>query len=139
MACRKDLFQTDFKTLQKHWYKKLKEVGFEDIEDTNSPREYLKTWHSTYFIHRYTKETFEAKAEYYRMACHFLYEYDFENNLDRIIWELHSDGKSFRDISIHLKKNKIHANKDKINKIVTKLVEIMKTYQTSDEEGPYSA
>lgn len=92
----------DLKALQKLWYRKLKEDGFTDIEDTNSPREYLKTWHSSYFVHRHTPDSFQAQSDYYRRASQFLYEFPFKNRRERRIWALHSEGTSMREIADRL-------------------------------------
>jgi hypothetical protein len=125
----------DLKTLQKIWYKKLKNTGFVDIEDTNSPKEFLKTWHSSYFISRYTPETFERKEAYYRLCSHFLWDYEFESNLEREIWRLHSEGMSLRDIAQSLRSKRIKLNKDNVNKIIIKLIKIMRTSQSEGHEA----
>lgn len=125
----------NFKTLQKLWYKKLRDAGFEDIEDTNSPKEFLKTWHSSYFISRYTAESYERKETYYRLCSHFLWDYAFESNLEREIWRLHSEGMSLRDIAKSLRSKRIKLNKDNVNKIIVKLVRIMRTSQTEESEA----
>lgn len=124
----------DLKALQKIWYKKLKDSGFVDIEDTNSPKEFLKTWHSSYFISRYTPEAFERKQMYYRLCSHFLWAYPFESNLEREIWRMHSDGIPLREIATQLRSKKIKLNKDNVNKIIVKLVQIMRTFQSEDSE-----
>lgn len=123
------------KTLQKIWYKKLKDSGFNDIEDTNSPKEFLKTWHSSYFISRYTTESFERKESYYRLCSHFLWDYSFQSNLEREIWRLHSEGMSLRDIAKSLRSQRIKLNKDNVNKIIVKLVQIMRTFQSEESEA----
>lgn len=127
--------EDDLKVLKKIWYKKLKDSGFQDIEDINSPRELLKTWHSNYFMRKYTPDEFEAKASYYRRCSHFLYDYSFDSDRERLVWELHSEGLSFRDIAKRLWRYRL--NKDSVNKMVSKLIEIMKRFPVTDgEEGP---
>jgi hypothetical protein len=133
--------EDDLSSLQKIWYKKLKESGFEDIEDVSSPREYLKTWHSNYFYQRYTPESFEFKQEYYRKASLFLHMYSFEwfpgssivNWMEREIWRQHSEGISLRAIALHFQNMGISTNKDKINHIVQRLSEIMKSFNFGSE------
>lgn len=92
----------DLKALQKLWYEKLKLTGFVDIEDTSSPREYLKTWHSSYFIHRHTPESFQSTQDYYRRASQFLYEYPYFKRMEKKVWALHTDGISMREIAERL-------------------------------------
>lgn len=133
----------NLKALKKVWYQKLKESGFEDIEDVHSPREYLKTWHSHYFENRYTPETFASKAEYYQRAARFLYEYHFEwfegstlvNHYEREIWRMHSEGMSFREIANNLIMRGISTNKDKVNKVVVKLIDIMRKFPMEADEA----
>ena len=97
------------KALQAVWYKKLKDTGFEDIEDTSNDQEFLKSWHSSYFQVRNTPDEFEAHREYYSMAGKFLedqfkgQQYDiFKKNPSGVVWELHSEGLSIRNIAKNL-------------------------------------
>ena len=93
----------EFKTLQREWYKKLKDSGFKEIEDTSSPLEMLKTWHSSYFINRNTPDTFLAKQSYFQSASRFLHSNKFKSEKDRLIWEMHCDGATLRGIASELK------------------------------------
>lgn len=90
---------SDFKKLQKTWYLKLKESGFEDAEDTNNKDEVLKQWHCAYFQVRHRPQQFEAQQEYYRQARSFYHRYPFPDQGEKRIWLLHSDGQSLRQIS----------------------------------------
>lgn len=127
----------ELKALQKKWYHKLKESGFEDIEDTNSKREYLKSWHSNYFYRTYTPETFSFKEEYYRRASQFLFEYHFLwfegssliNFCEREIWRLHSEGQGVRQIALQLQERGWKMNKDQVNRAIKRLVEVMKCWR----------
>lgn len=87
------------KSLQDEWDQKLRDSGFEDIEDRHSPREMLKTWHSTQFARRFNKERFDARRDYFDRATHFLHSHPFRSVLEKTIWELHSEGKSLREIA----------------------------------------
>lgn len=124
----------DFKTLQLAWYKKLKESGFDDIENiSKSGRELLKKWHSLYFVCRYDPQTFEAKEEYYRRAAQFLHEHRFEwipgtsliNFQEREVWRLHSDGKPIRTIADIMIQKGHKTNKDYVHAIILRLRDIM--------------
>lgn len=92
----------EFKELQAEWYNKLKKTGFEDIEDVNSPREYLKVWDSTYFQSNYVPMIFLAKQEYYRRSAIFLMDYTFFNSEEKNIWQHHSEGIPLRQIAKNL-------------------------------------
>lgn len=127
----------ELKRQQKIWYAKAKKAGFEDIERNE---EELKVNSSTFFIHhKYTRELWESKAEYYRLAEHFLNEYKFESELDRVIWAYHANALSVRNVSATLKKAKIkNVSKSKIHNIVKRLATIMKgryLVNSKDKDG----
>jgi hypothetical protein len=88
----KKTFQSrQFKTLRDEYYALLKEQGFEDIEDVDSPNEFLLQW---------TQETYrEDKAEYFKMATDFFNQYPFANDKEKRIWEMHAEGMTIREIS----------------------------------------
>lgn len=112
------------KDLQKLWYKKLKDSGFEDIEDENNE---LKVWSSA-FRRKKSLVSWEAKESYYHMANKFLNEYQFENSLDKIVWEYHSNAISMRDISDLLIKTKVKKNFNRtyVWRILARLQDSMK-------------
>ena len=115
----------DLAGLQKKWYAKLKKEGFDDIERNEND---LKISSSRLFIrHKYTKELWEAKQEYYRLAEHFLNEYPFPNEFERLVWEYHTNAISLADIADLLKKAKISKLKvGSIKAVVKRLSEAMK-------------
>ena len=94
-----------FKDLQKKWYSKLKEEGFKEIEDTNSDKEFIKTWDSKYFSIKYkaSPDAYEAKAEYYRAATSFLESHQFKDVIEKEVWSMHAEGFSLRDTATELK------------------------------------
>lgn len=93
--------QQSLQKLKDKWYKKLKNVGFKDIEDYQGR---LKSW-STSGQTRYSDRNHnsriyrEARAEYYRRASQALYDNEFSSKMDKTIWALHADGKTHREIS----------------------------------------
>lgn len=88
------------KELKEIWYKKLKKSGFHDIEKSE---DHLHEWHSKRFL-GIPKEVFKAKVDYYTMAERFLNDYPFETNMDKLVWEYHSQGVAVREIAQLLKK-----------------------------------
>lgn len=115
-----------FKKLQKQWYEKLAKEGFEDIEQTDGN---LKVW--TSHIHRSLQSLAnptlrEAKETYYRLASQFLHEFVFPDQKTKKIWQMHSDGISYRHIAKELAKSGHHADKDSIWRIVRNLRNEMK-------------
>jgi hypothetical protein len=93
----------DFKELQKHWYTKLRDEGFEDIEDDQGrPKE----WDFNFFRNRFDPIKYQATLQYYAWARFVLTTFKFRNELERMIWELHCEGLSERKIAIRIKKYK---------------------------------
>jgi hypothetical protein len=141
MADKPDKFwQTaNFKKLQDRWTKKLEDSGFVDIEQpehfkSGVPDGALKTWVGR----KYSKpsapdiETLQEREEYYRLAGQFLWSHKFSSGAERLIWELHSNGKSIRNIVKELK-TKNHrrmegrlVNKRLVHETVQRLVKTMK-------------
>jgi hypothetical protein len=102
--------------LIKEWDKKLKDSGFKDIE--NRATEDLKSWAGTTFLeinkdgemkiephanHGYTSLVWkESQEQYYRIAGQLLHEVQFKSERYRIIWQLHSEGFTYQEISNEL-------------------------------------
>lgn len=93
----------EFIELNRKWADKLEKSGFEEIEDTESPNEYMKSWHDTRFAARYTPDMFEETREYYLAATNLLNTFTFKNNRDKKIWTMHSEGIPERHIAKKLK------------------------------------
>ena len=108
----------ELKKLQKEWYSKLEAEGFEDIEDSAGR---LKRWDSFYFKLRHRGPRFAAKEEYFRIAERFLYSHSFSEKADKLIWKMHSEGLSCREIAIQLKNQGIKTNKDVVNRTIAEL------------------
>jgi len=133
--------------LKEIWYKKLKDKGFKDIEQD----EYnLKRWSSEFVRHnhnidnkeisvrpknsRQKKDEFEGKRDYYYYAEHFLNDYKFKSERDRIIWEYHINGISAPNISKLLKKVKINISITTVRVITKKLRKTMKEFYFNDKQ-----
>lgn len=113
----------EFKALQAHWDKKLKQDGFHDIEQADG---LLKQWDNLWFHTHTNPILYEAKAEYYRQAEHFLHSHQFDTTTEKIVWQLHSEGFGYREISKALRELGIKRNKDTVGKLVHKLQELMR-------------
>lgn len=108
----------EFLELNKKWQEKLKKSGFEDIED--GKEELLVS--SAIFKKKKFLKTYKIKEEYYYMATHFLNEYRFDSNIDRVVWTYHVEAISARDISKLLKKLKLgNIEKSSVSTIIVKL------------------
>jgi len=93
----------DFAKLQKEWYGKLKDEGFDDIEHFNKMDQYGKTSQDT----PYLKDHGIKMAKLYRqdvldyfLACEDLFWQSrvFRSQRDRWFWYQHSQGLSLREI-----------------------------------------
>jgi hypothetical protein len=120
-------YSQELEKAQKIWYKKLKDSGFEDVE---KDEENLIKYSSRFFNCRvggspFNKESsqsfYEAKEEYYRIAGHFLHDNKFKDEFEKKVWDLHSQGISFRDIAIKVRTKQNKANKDNIQTLVKEL------------------
>ncbi len=111
----------EFKALEAKWDAKLKKSGFEDIEQREDGN--LKVWHSLFFKVRCKGNVSQqSKEEYYRLAGQFLNDYAFENETDRRIWELHSNGDGVRTIAATISKRKRNkTSKSVVNSVIRRL------------------
>lgn len=116
----------DFKSLEAHWYQKLKEEGFEDAENVSKETRPLKVEHGYYYICRYDELSFKQKEEYFRLCDRFRNEFPFDNEFDQAVFGLHAAGRSNREIAKVLEASGYIANKDKVGAVVNRLVKIMK-------------
>lgn len=118
-----------FKKLQHKWDKKLKESGFEDIEDRNSKMEFLKQWHGGYFQRNWDG----SRYEYFLKASAFLNSYLFQSEIEKSIWEGHADGKTIREIA-----KELSHQKDAVHKVIKKLRAIMLVWAIPDDPEAFS-
>lgn len=114
----------DLKSLQAEWYAKLKDEGFDDIEQDE---EHLKAWHSHMFKAQYSTEAFTAKESYYRAAGKFLHDYRFRTLLERAIWELHANGTTIMAITDSLKGLGYKTYRRHVHETIQRLSKIMLT------------
>lgn len=114
-----------FLELDKEWKKKLKDSGFNDIEDESENID-RGSWD---FRTTKVMNSFNTKSEYYYRATQFLNDYNFDTALDKTVWMYHAEAIGVRDISKLLIKLKIcklrHVS---IFNIVTRLNREMKGF-----------
>jgi len=104
----------NLKQLQDKWYKKLKDKGFEDIEDRDINGNFkcwLKTGYKTYNYsnpeHFQLKDNMEdtnlrfcAIRDYYRMAEQFGNEFRWKGlEVHKTVWIKHAEGQAYRGIA----------------------------------------
>lgn len=129
--------EPEYKELQKEWYQKLKDSGFEDAE--SSPK-YLKQWHSRYFFIRNTPEKLDQTIEYYDMSLHFYWHYrGFQNIREKEIWWLHCQGLSRREIAADLTERNEPISDSLVQIILARLKKIMHSQLWPSSEGLYDS
>lgn len=103
-ACSLGQARMKFKDLQRKWYAKLKAKGFKDIEVLMPNGKLADILIETCKIrpdrHIYV---IEEQASFYRLCSWFFHEYNFQDPVDKKIWELFSEGLSMRRIGAHPK------------------------------------
>lgn len=115
--------KSELATQQKTWYKKLKDSGFKDIEYAGGG---IKASYSRAYGDKNTVVR-EAREEYYYMAYHFLHSHAFKSELEKVIWEYHTNGLSVREIAKVLTKAKIKKmGKDSVWYVVRRLDSVMR-------------
>lgn len=110
----------EFQKLAATWEKKLEKSGLENIEQPDGK---LKKWSADKFGRR--PEWNASKAEYYRAAGKFLYDYKFEAPVDKFVWEMHSNGHSRSEITVALKKARYNKGPKFVRSTVERLSKIM--------------
>jgi len=115
----------DFKELKAKWYKKLKKSGFEDIEYESGELKFSSTISNKRRQER--AAIWQDRADYYTLAGWFLNDYKFTVELEKIIWEYHSNGMSAREITETLRKAKIKkTNRTTVWATIKSLQQLMK-------------
>lgn len=102
--------KTDLIQEQKKWYELLAQSGFEDLEYFDSkmqPKDWMKGTSKFVPINEYNSVdepslVYESTYEYYHQAEQSSKEIQFESEIDRQVWELHSMGISLRNIGKQL-------------------------------------
>ena len=120
----------EFKKLQKQWDKKLKDAGFDDIEQRDGK---LKVWSD-----RFHKSGIEisgpAKFAYYRAAGIFLNDYAWPSVIDQAIWAKHADGKSYITIINEFANEGVTIRKSVVeNSVVTSTVKMRESWKNPSE------
>ena len=102
------LTKNAFRELQKEWYKRLDESGFNDIERSGKRRqdyfnEYGGILQKPLSIIRHKLNIFTY--HYYDIACYLSYNCIFLPKIDRKVLELHGNGYTIQRISNYLRDN----------------------------------
>lgn len=109
------------KNLKAFWERKLKQEGLGDIEDDQRRLTDHKTSYDFSQRIGFRQDIYKSIQDYYRWVEHSLQWAQFQSRTDEIIWIMHSEGKSSRDISkiICLAQNTVCLRIKKIRTYVT--------------------
>ena len=115
----------EFIQLQKIWYNKLKNSGFQDIERMH-PQLGSLTSHkvSMYVTQDYIAKCFlkdPSVEEYFRLARHYLAHGSFSSSLDKRIFELFSNGHTGRDIIKIIRQEGFEIKHNAVFNVITRL------------------
>lgn len=110
------------KALERHWYEKLREQGFEDCEDTTKRDRPLKQWDSFKMPAKNATQR-QASTDYYEAALKLAQMRRFESLVYRRIWELHCLGMTEREIERAIKNSRFRRkySRDGIHWIIKKI------------------
>jgi hypothetical protein len=108
MSDEKQLTKHAFKKLQRDWYKRLDESGFNDIERSGRRRqdcfnEYGGILQKPLSVLRHKLNIFTYK--YYDIACFLSYNATFLPKIDLKVLELHGNGQTIQQISNYLREH----------------------------------
>lgn len=119
------ILKPEHKSLEVIWYQKLKEDGFKDIEDTSMEGRPLLCWHNFKFKN-IPNIKIESSKIYYEKAKTLLMNHIFENETEKTIWSLHSEGLSKRQIEKVIQNSEKPYKREMIGKIINKIIKAMK-------------
>ncbi len=123
--------KSDYERLKEVWYKKLKDEGFEDLEHSDGSLNNA-TPSSIRANNEHTRLKAETTRDYYCMAYYFLNEYEFDTEVDKIMWEYHTNGIPCRQIAKLLNEAKVtKTSRDIVWRKLKKLEAIMKNLYLS--------
>ncbi len=116
-----------FKALEREWNEKLKDDGFRDIEKLSNeayrlPEKLPKAWHNCRF-QKIPKLKIRSTQEYYSRARDLLWTYEFKNETQKKIWELHCEGMSKREIAKEIKDFPKSYGREQVGNILRKIRE----------------
>ena len=108
MSDEKQTTKQAFKKLQREWYKRLDDSGFNDIERSGKKRqdcfnEYGGILQKPLSIIRHKYNIFTYK--YYDIASYLGYNCTFLPKIDRKVLELHGKGQTIQQISNYLREH----------------------------------
>jgi len=111
----------EFAKLQKKWYKKLKEIGFDDLETFDgkgNPHDLLKARIEQLSENKLAQ--FDKIQNFYSECRGYYHKAIFLTEEEKDIWAMYSEGYSMRQIS-----DELGVNRHKVSKIVNIHINLM--------------
>ncbi len=93
-----------FKALQKAWYQRLKDSGFQDAEEMIGEELKLKQRAACNVYQGADKLTRETKETYFRFVSQMVQETEFKREVDRLIMTRHAEGMKIKRICEELRR-----------------------------------
>lgn len=126
MSAKKFYETTEFKRLKKEWDRKLAASGFDDIEKNDTENivtnEIIKTGENMYM--HYVDFVENAGLDYYQFCHQILREFNFKRELDRVVFELYTEGRTVREISSDLESKGLKPlKKSSIDELIKKILD----------------
>lgn len=128
MSAKKFYETAEFKKLNKEWAKKLAESGFNDLEKNEDeyvvrPEEITTKFNDDSFG-SYVEFVENAGLDYYQFCHQILREFPFKRELDRVVFELYTEGTTEREISKKLKQTR-HRGLDQsnVNRLIRRILD----------------
>ena len=106
MSDEKQTTKHAFKKLQRDWYKRLDESGFNDIERSGTKRQDCFNEYNGIMqkpLHTIRRKYNFFTYKYYDIACYLGYHATFLPKIDRKVLELHGNGQTIQCISNYLR------------------------------------
>lgn len=103
MTVKKFYRTKEFIKLKDKWYKKLDKSGFDNIEFADYTSGF-NSHRNTYKICKSTLQNMTFSFNYFQSCRNFLAHWHFSSKIHEILWQLHSENTSYRNISKHLQR-----------------------------------
>ena len=108
MSDEKQTTKHAFKKLQREWYKRLDDSGFNDIERSGKKRQDCFNEYNGIMqkpLHTIRRKYNFFTYKYYDIACYLGYHATFLPKIDRKVLELHGNGQTIQCISNYLREH----------------------------------
>lgn len=130
----------DFQKLQALWYQRLKEDGFEDIENTSLREPALIQFHSQYFFSNHTEDSIADLQDWFDFCSEFLFRYQLWQNLkEHLIWTYYCKGFSQRKIAdLLFKEHQMKIHSTSVHFVLAKLTKILKSLSWVESHQKYA-